>query len=274
MDIKFVVDDCVLIWNILFGPSVSDSIYKSKQKLWLNYKNEYNNLYKEKNIILNDAKNYIPNDDTIFNIILESDEYKDIKASTEKYRMQITSLWTKKVFKNLKEILKTNFEPYTVYLIDDALDVIDSSAVKDNNVIVFGKKIPAESSYKIVLDIANAILHREASKNNEVDTKIVSAIIELALYNELATRLTTKSCYFLGEQSLTPIKRQLYPYWLMYLGIEKNNMAKYMLRDKIAFDVDKFPYEKKLKELDILEFIGFVIRNKRYLVKEEQEEII
>ena len=42
MDIKFVVDDCVLIWNILFGPSVSDSIYKLKQKLWLNYKNEYN----------------------------------------------------------------------------------------------------------------------------------------------------------------------------------------------------------------------------------------
>ena len=103
MKLSFLVNDYILIWNILFQASVSEPIYKLKQKLWFTYKEQYNNTYKDRVTILKDVKNYIPNDDTIFNIILESDEYKDIKASTEKYRMQITSLWTKKVFKNLKE---------------------------------------------------------------------------------------------------------------------------------------------------------------------------
>lgn len=37
MDVKFVVNDYVLIWNLLFQASISESIYQLKQKLWALY---------------------------------------------------------------------------------------------------------------------------------------------------------------------------------------------------------------------------------------------
>ena len=69
MNLNFIINDYILIWNVLFQASVSEPIYKLKQKLWDTYKEQYNNTYKDRVAILNDVKNYIPNDDTIYNII-------------------------------------------------------------------------------------------------------------------------------------------------------------------------------------------------------------
>ena len=57
MNIKFYVNDYVLVWNLLFQASISEQIYKLKQKLWTNYKEKYNNTYRDKNLILKDDKN-------------------------------------------------------------------------------------------------------------------------------------------------------------------------------------------------------------------------
>ena len=59
MNVKFYVNNHILIWNLLFQASISESIYNLKQKLWSNYKAEYNNTYRDKNLILKDAKNFI-----------------------------------------------------------------------------------------------------------------------------------------------------------------------------------------------------------------------
>ena len=40
MNLKFAVNDYVLIWNLLFQASVSEEIHKLKQKIWFNYKKE------------------------------------------------------------------------------------------------------------------------------------------------------------------------------------------------------------------------------------------
>ena len=45
MNVKFYVNNYVLIWNLLFQASISEPIYNLKQKLWANYKNEYNNTF-------------------------------------------------------------------------------------------------------------------------------------------------------------------------------------------------------------------------------------
>ena len=84
MNLNFIINDYILIWNVLFQASVSEPIYKLKQKLWDTYKEQYNNTYKDRVAILNDVKNYIPNDDTIYNIILESAEYQNIRKESEK----------------------------------------------------------------------------------------------------------------------------------------------------------------------------------------------
>ena len=76
MNTKFIVNDYALIWNLLFQASISENIYKLKQKLWETYKVEYNETFKDKDLILKDAKNFIPNNDTIYNFLLENKNYE------------------------------------------------------------------------------------------------------------------------------------------------------------------------------------------------------
>ena len=107
MNFKFIVNDYVLIWNLLFQPSTNEASYKLKQKLWNTYKKEYNEAYKDKKEILKDAKNFIPKDDTIYNIILENKGYEIMLNHAEKYRNNIMKLWDdnkKSINKEFKNI--------------------------------------------------------------------------------------------------------------------------------------------------------------------------
>ena len=276
MNLNFIINDYILIWNVLFQASVSEPIYKLKQKLWDTYKEQYNNTYKDIVAILNDVKNYIPNDDTIYNIILESAEYQNIRKEVEKYRLEVIKLWNKKISTQLKKITKQDFKEYTVYLIDNRLEILELPTIpnKDIKTIILGKKIPEEEPNKIIFLLLEAILKKEINKYKDIDKNIANAIIEMAIENELATNISNISHYWTSEEKLLSIKRQIYPFWLMYLGISKEEMPKYMNRDKIAFDVNKFPYEKDLKNLDITDFIDFCIQNKKRIIREEQLELI
>ena len=72
MNTKFIVNDYALIWNLLFQASSLESLSKLKAKLWDTYRNEYNETYKDKMEIMTDYKNFIPNNDTIYNVVLEN----------------------------------------------------------------------------------------------------------------------------------------------------------------------------------------------------------
>ena len=107
MNLNFVLNDYVLIWNLLFNASISQSVQSFKQKLWKNYRHSYNDLYKEEEHILKDPKNYIPNDDTIFDMVKNSETYQEIREETEKYRLELLHTWDslkKDINKNLKEM--------------------------------------------------------------------------------------------------------------------------------------------------------------------------
>ena len=279
MNLKFIVNDYVLIWNLLFQASINEKIHKLKQKLWINYKKEYNNPYRDKELILKDPKNFIPNDDTIYNIVLESKEYEAIKKKTEKYRNQVLKIWDenkKNTTKIIKSIMKTDIKPYQVFVVAEELDIIDTATPKDSkvNTIILGKHVTQDTSIKLLVEIIFKILQKEYKKYKVEYEEIVEAIIELAILNELPTRLTGRSYYLTGEPTLNYLKRQIYPYWLMYLGADKEEMMSFMMRDKIAFDIDKYAYEKELKKQDILGFIDFCIRNQKYIIKIKELEII
>ena len=279
MNLKFIVNDYVLIWNLLFQASINEKIHKLKQKLWINYKKEYNNTYRDKELILKDPKNFIPNDDTIYNIVLESKEYEAIKKKTEKYRNQVLKIWDenkKNTTKIIKSIMKTDIKPYQVFVVAEELDIIDTATPKASkvNTIILGKHVTQDTSIKLLVEIIFKILQKEYKKYKAEYEEIVEAIIELAILNELPTRLTGRSYYLTGEPTLNYLKRQIYPYWLMYLGADKEEMMSFMMRDKIAFDIDKYAYEKELKKQDILGFIDFCIRNQKYIIKIKELEII
>ena len=134
MNLKFVVNDYVLIWNLLFQASINEKIHKLKQKLWSNYKKEYNATYRDKELMLKDPKNFIHNDDSIYNIMLETKEYEKIKKDTEKYRNQVLKIWDdnkKDAIKIIKSITKLDIKPYQVLIVNDGLDIIDTTTPKD-----------------------------------------------------------------------------------------------------------------------------------------------
>lgn len=279
MNLKFVVNDYVLIWNLLFQASINEKVHKLKQKLWINYKKEYNNTYRDKELILKDTKNFIPNDDTIYNIVLETKEYEKIKKDTEKYRNEVLKIWDnnkKEATKIIKAITRLELKPYQILVVSEQLDIIDTTTVKDAkiNTVVLGKKVTSDTSMKLLVELVFQILKHEFKEYKAEYKEIVDAVVELAVLNEFPTRLTGRSHYLTGDPTLNYLKRQIYPYWLMYLGADKEDMLSFMMRDKIAFDVDKYAYEKELKKKDLLEFIDFCIRNQKYIVKINELEII
>ena len=277
MNIKFYVNDYVLVWNLLFQASISEQIYKLKQKLWTNYKEEYNNTYRDKNLILKDAKNFIPNNDTIYNIVLETKEYEKLKKQTEKYRVELMKIWdeNKRLLNAFfKSIIRKEIKPYTILVINEELNVIEVvNQESEIGTIIVGKKVDKKEPTRVIVDIAMAILKNETKITKEKN-ELATAILELAILNELATILTKKSCYISGTPSLVNIKRCLYPYWLMYMAVPKAEFLTYMSRDKIAFDHNNMAYEKELRKINLEGLIDYCYRNKKYILKNEKIDVL
>ena len=279
MNLNFVLNDYVLIWNLLFSASISSDIQSFKQKLWKNYRHSYNELYKEEELILKDPKNYIPDDDTIFDMVKASDIYKGIREETEKYRLDLLHTWDKikkDLNKNLKEILRFDIKLYHVLVVDKKLDVIGMKIPKSRrvNTITWGNRVDSDNYTLAIINIIEHIVRKELA-NYQVEYKdIVDAIIELAIDNELTSRALNKSVYLRGDSSLKYLKRQLYPYFLMYLGYSKEEILNRMIEDKIIFELDKYTFERGLATVDLKTFINFCIKNQKHILKIKELEII
>jgi len=276
MNANFIVNDYVLIWNLLFGASISETIYKLKQKIWDMYRTEYNDIFKDKAQIMKDYKNFIPNNDTIYNIVMENRDYEKLRKQAEKHRLEIMQIWDKNKKETellYKNIIRRDFSNYSIFVVNKELNIIEH--IPENSV-VFGQEIDKKDPLKLLLNINMEIVKSHTKRYKEEYECFKKAILELAILNEYATRLINRSCYQSGTPSLLPLKRYLYPYWLMYLGVPKEEFFSYMMRDKIEFNADKYAYEKELKKMNIEEFIDFCIRNKRYIMRDtkEKEEIL
>ena len=279
MNLNFVLNDYVLIWNLLFGASISSNIQGFKQKLWKNYRHSYNDLYKEEEHILKDPKNYIPDDDTIFDMVKASDIYKEIREDTEKYRLELLHTWDKikkDLNKNLKEILRFDIKLYHVLVVDKKLDVIGMKIPKSKrvNTITWGNRADSDNYTLAIINIIEHIVRKELANYKSEYKDIVDAIIELAIDNELTSRTLKKSVYLRGDSSLKYLKRQLYPYFLMYLGYSKEEILNRMMEDKIIFELDKYTFERGLATVDLKTFINFCIKNQKHILKIKELEII
>lgn len=279
MNLNFVLNDYVLIWNLLFGASISSNIQGFKQKLWKNYRHSYNDLYKVEEQILKDPKNYIPEDDTIFDMVKASEMYQEIREETEKYRLELLHTWDKlkkDLSKNLKEIVRFDIKLYHVLVIDKNLDVIGMSIPKSRrvNTITWGNRDDSKNYTLAIINIIEHILRKELANYNSEYKDIVDAIIELAIDNELTSRTFKRSVYLRGDSSLKYLKKQLYPYFLMYLGYSKEEILNRMMEDKIVFELDKYTFERGLATVDLKTFIDFCIKNQRHILKIKELEII
>ena len=271
MKINFITNNYLLIWNLLYGPSISMKMHMFKQKLWLIYKKEYKKIENDKDEILSDYKNFIPDDNTIYDLIEDSSVFPVLIKDVEHHRIKLMKEWDlikRKVNKELSNILRIENDTYQVIVLHPSMESELSSFNAKS--IGWGKKADLEDSFVTILKMITLILKEKVHYQDNTDEDIKNAILELAVENEVYTRMR-ESNYFGKNQELLSIKKDLYPYFLMYLGINLEDTTPYMMRDNMAFDIEKYTNEIQLRNLDIFEFIDFVVRNKKLLLKNKKE---
>ncbi len=267
MNLEFCVNEYLLAWYLLYSASLSKEIDKLRKSLWSKYKKEYNFCYKDKQEIIKYGKDFIPDNDVLYNEIFDSEVYKSLKKETNKHKMHLIKLFNndqKKVRKSVNEVLKLDLkDSYMVYVIHPRMECMEYN--KSNDTIIWGSdKDKYDAITVLILTIVKGIFE----DYNKEYKEIVDAIIELAVINEISKQLTNVSSYEMGNQTLKIIKRQIYPFWLMYLGNDtKEDMLNKMLEDKIAFDIEYYPIDKNMKKMSLKAFIDFCIKNHRHILK-------
>ncbi|MDD6878669.1 MAG: hypothetical protein PUD59_00355 [bacterium] len=268
MNIDFVINDYLIAWYMLFKPSYNEEVQKVKEKLWTNHQVIYKRMQKENIEILKYTNDFIPDDDTLYNLVFETNTFKEAKRETEKFKQELLETWDKnkkKINKEYKDIVRFKEEKnYTVLLVSPKLDIIEVIKSNPKKNIAWGKY--SDDLLKTLILIIYVLLKYEIGDINS-SAEITSSILELAINNELYTRLSNSTKYGEGSKRLKLLRKQLYPYFLMYLGCDKEEMVSYMMRDGIAFDIDKYLIEKALKNIDLCNFIDFCSKNQKYIIK-------
>ena len=270
MNLEIDVNDYLLAWYILYGASVSREIDKFKRTLYLKYKKEYNFCYKDRAEIVKYGKDFIPDNDLLYNSVLNSNLFKTLKRETIKHRNNIQKLWENnkdEIDNYIKDVLRVSFPRIVnVYIIHPRLEIVDYLS-EYKNLIWGSDKDKYDVLTIIISNIANGLV-KESGIDYEKNKEIVDSVLELAIINEIGKRLSKSITYELGNPVLKLIKRQIYPFWLMYLGYnDKEIILNKMIEDRIGFDLDKYPLDKNMKKLDIIEFIEYCIKNSRNILK-------
>ena len=271
MNVEFVVNDYILAWNLLFRPSISEKIQKLKERLWKNYPKEYLKLEKENVEILKYTKDFIPDDDTIYNLIFANEEYQRIKKETDKYRRFLMKIWDehqKQINELEKELIRVKIEnKFQILVIHPHLDNVEYLDANPKKNIVWGKKEDVNDGLKAIIRILFTLVKYEIGSYRSRNREMITAIIDLVVTNEMYTRISGKSKYNEGLRKLKLLKREIYPYFLMYIGADREDLVSYMMRDNMPFNTDKYTLEKGLAKVDIYGFIDFCITNEKYIIR-------
>lgn len=278
MNVEFVVNDYLLAWNLLFRPSISEDIQKLKERLWKNYPRQYMKLERENVEILKYTNDFIPDDDTIYNFIFNTDEFKLVKKQTDKYRRFLMKIWDshqKEIQSSIKELLRFKVENnYQILVVHPYLDNVEFLKKNPKKNIVWGKKEDTQDGLKAIIRVLFTLITYEIGDYQGTNKEMVSAIIDLLVTNEIYTRIVGYSKYEEGIKKLKLLKKQIYPYWLMYMGADREELVSYMMRDRLPFDIDKYPVEKELRKVDFLGFIDFCCNNQKYIIRLNNLETI
>ena len=276
MRLRFRTNDYLLAWNLLFGASFSQSVHEFKHKLYKTHKAQYATIQKDAKEMFKDIKNFIPDNDTLYNRVFDTELFANLKEDTEKHRTELLKIWDKnknEINKELRNILKFSMQDdYNVIVLHPIMDTVLTE--KNCMNIGWGFKRDLRNPELTLTKLVYNIVKNELGTIDKKYKDIVNVVLELAIQNELYYRMSGKSTFQEGDSSLTYLKRQIYPYFLMYLGAEKEDFTSYMMRDGITFDIEKYQVIEKLKSMNLLDFIEFCIEYQWKIVRINQLEII
>lgn len=268
MKLEFIVNDYLLAWHLLFRASFNEEIQEIKMRLYNNHKEEYMKLSGDINLILEDIDNFIPNNDLIYDNLIESSAFKNIKKEVEEYYLFMLKAYDKhkkkldeEIYSILRFQLKNN---YKVIALHPKMDILEYKEVNNNNYILIGKAKPlSETNFilSLVKLCAQAVINIEEQKK-----EVEKAVLDLAINNELKLRLDEEASYNTGD--IMNGAKVLYPYFLMYLGADDvETLVSLMMRNRLGFEAEKYQMEPQLKKINIKAFIDFCYNNWNHLVK-------
>lgn len=233
---------------------------------------------KENVEILKYTADFIPDDDTIYNYVFNTDEYKILKKQTDKYRRFLMRIWDchhKEILKKLDELYRCKIENnYKIMVIHPHIDNVEFLKKNPKRNIVWGKKEDMEDGLKAVIRILYTIIKYEIMDYRSDNKEIVSAVIDLLVSNEIYTYISGTSKYKEGIKKLKLLRKQIYPYWLMYQGADREELVSYMMRDCMPFDIDKYKVDRTLRKMDFYEFIDYCCDNQKDIIRLNELENI
>ena len=283
MNLEIDVNDYLLAWYLLYGASLSKEIDKFKRNLYTKYKKEYNFCYKDRSEIIKYGKDFIPDNDILYNAVLTSSLFKSLKKETLKHRSNIEKMWesnSEVINKHINNVIRLPFPKIVhVYVIHPRFEITEYT--RELKSIIWGSEKDKYDVLTIFLSLITKGLLIENDESFQNNKEILNSIVELSVVNEIGKSLSKSFNYELGNPVLKIIKRQIYPYWLMYLGyIDKEKMLNKMIDDKIGFDIEKYPLDRSLRKMTLKVFTEYCINNSRNILKlnnimkiEKEEEI-
>ncbi len=262
---KFNIEenDYLLAWYLIYGASLSKEFDKLKQSLYTKHQKEYNNCYKDRPEIVKYGKDFIPDNDLLYDEVMNSKFFKSLRKETVNHKLHIERMlnnskaeindYTKRILK-----LEKTYN-YNIFIVHPRLERVDY--VKDYQTIIWGSEKVKFDALKIILINVTKSLLKDCCCD-ETDKNILKVILELCTLNEFLEQVDINA-YASGDDSLRMLKMKIYPYWLMYLGyIEREDFINKMIKDHIAIDITNIRINKDLCKLDIIDFFNYVIKNK------------
>ena len=140
MSLSVIVNDYLLAWYILYGASLSKEIDKFKKNLYTKYKKEYNFCYKDRAEIVKYGKDFIPDNDILYNAVLTSNLFKSLKRETMKHKNNIEKMWelnNELINKQISSVIRINFpKVISVYVIHPRFEITEYS--REQNSLIWG----------------------------------------------------------------------------------------------------------------------------------------
>lgn len=270
VNLEIVVNDYLLAWYILYGASLSKEIDKFKKNLYIKYNKEYNFCYKDRAEIIKYGKDFIPDNDILYNAVLTSTLFKTLKKEAIKHKNGIERMWEgsrETINKYINSILRIPFpKVINVYIVHPRLEITDYQ--RELKSLIWGSEKDKYDVLTVFLSLITKGLLIESNEEFLNNKEILNSIVELSIVNEIGKSISKNFNYDLGNPVLKLIKRQIYPFWLMYLGyVEKETILDKMIDDKIGFDLDKYPIDRSLKKMNLKVFTEYCIKNSKNILK-------
>lgn len=257
---KFIYNRYLFMWYLICQNNTISGITDFKDTI---NKKQYFLLIKEKDSITKLLNDYIPDDDYIFSCLENTDIFKKLEKEVKNYRQILLKNLDKdkKIFElQLNKILKyKQINTYNICLLHPLFDILEFDY--DNKNIIIGKNFNDEELSGFFIYLIYKTLENEYKSFKPNERVIVMACLELAIYNELYTRVSGCNRYNVGNDKLKNIKNHLLPYFFMYLGNSKEQIDKKLTEQHLSFE-EEILYDESLKLMDFYSFINYVIKNK------------